>query len=276
MARDNMGGAQDDAALASPVVPADYYDDHYFRAVCAGSEEWSRSQGAAVAGLYPGSLRRARLQPGEVVVDIGTGRGDLLAAAIDLGAERAIGVEYSEAGVALARETLQAHGIEDRAEVLHADARAIPLDDGVADLVTMLDVVEHLAQSELELTLRQALRVLRPGRRVFVHTLPSRTLYDVTYRLQRLSRPGRWRTWPADPRNDWERRMHVNEQTVRSLRKTLRRVGFVDVDVAPGEWLHDEFVPSGRPRKLYRRLAAHPLTSRFGAADLWGEARRRA
>jgi hypothetical protein len=104
--------------------------------------------------------------------------------------------------------------------------------------------------------------------------MPNRTVYAVTYRLQRLGRPGRRARWPADPRNEHERRLHVNEQTATGLRRALRRAGFEDVRVRPGRWVHDEFVPDARARALYHRLAAHRLTARLGAADLWATARR--
>src|SRR4051794_32370941 len=68
----------DTSDLPDPVVSPDAYDEHYYRNWCAGYEEWSSSDGAEVADLYPGSLRRAGLRPGDVLVDIGTGRGELL------------------------------------------------------------------------------------------------------------------------------------------------------------------------------------------------------
>jgi ubiquinone/menaquinone biosynthesis C-methylase UbiE len=250
-----------------PAVSSDVYDTDYFLHAAAGYEAWSSSDGRELDHRYAGSLRIAELQRGETVIDLGCGRGELLVAALAAGAGRAIGVEYSLDGVALARRTLATQGAAERAELVHADIRAVPLPDGDADLVTMLDVVEHLTPTELEQTLREARRLLRPGGRILIHTLPNRLIYDVTYALQRRL-PGR-RTWPRDPRNDYERAMHVGEQTVGSLGRALRRGGFEHVRAWPGEWVHDEFVPATRPRRLYRRLAAHRLTRRLGAADIW-------
>jgi SAM-dependent methyltransferase len=253
------------------MVAADRYDEEYYLHTCGGSEEWRRSDGAEMAGVYPGSLQEARLAEGEVVVDIGTGRGELLVAALERGAAQAIGVEYSPAAVKLAQQTLDVNEINpDRGRVVEADARSVPLPDGVADLVTMLDVVEHLAPDELSAALRQAHRLLRPGGRILIHTFPTRTLYDVTYRLQRWARPSRIRTWPRDPRKELEHVMHVNEQSVRRLRRALRGAAFAEVDVRPGVWVYTEFLPDPDAARLYHRLARFGPTARFGVSNLWG------
>lgn len=261
------------AGLPDPVVPASAYDEAYYLQACMGHEAWTADPGAPIRGTYGYALRRAGLRPGEVLVDVGTGRGELLAAAMQSGAARAIGVEYSPAAVALAHRTLEAQGVE--AEVVLADARAVPLPDGVADLVTLLDVVEHLTGDELARALREARRLLRPGGRIVAHTFPNRLVYDVTYRLQRLCVRGRRRRWPADPRGELERTMHVNEQTRGSLRRALRAAGFADVQAGFGELIYDAIVPEADPRArtLVHRLAAHRLTRPLGRADLWASGR---
>jgi cyclopropane fatty-acyl-phospholipid synthase-like methyltransferase len=257
-------------SLPPPAVAPEVYDDHYYRHVAAGADAWRASEGAAPDPLYEGALRLAGLRAGETVVDVGCGRGELLAVALGMGAQRAIGIEYAPAAVALARATCAGTA----ADVRQADARALPVDDAGADLVTMLDVVEHLAPDELHAALGEARRILRPGGRLFVHTLPNATIYRVTYRLQRWSRPGRWRAWAAQPRNEHELRMHVNEQTVRSLRGALRRAGFASPEVWLGQWVHTTFVPEERAARLYHRLAARRVTRPLGAGDIWARAPR--
>jgi ubiquinone/menaquinone biosynthesis C-methylase UbiE len=223
-----------------------------------------------MAGIYTAALERAGLEPGEVVVDIGTGRGELLAVAVQHGAVRAIGVEYSPAAVKLAQQTVEVHGIRGNAEVILADARRVPLDDGLADLVTLLDVVEHLTVAELDGALAEAYRLLRPGGRLLAHTFPTRTVYDV-YRWQRRLVPGRRRRWPANPRHPLENLMHVNEQTVRSLRAALRRAGFREPTATLGAWVFTDFVPSRAGKQLYKIFAKFPPTRPLGVANLWGE-----
>jgi SAM-dependent methyltransferase len=268
------GEAGERSQLRAPTVPASAYDEGYFLHDCMGADEWRESGGRRAAALYGAMLRMADMRPGVRLLDIGTGRGELLVTALDLGADEAVGVDYSAAAVELARRTLSAAGSPPGADALLADARRIPVDDGRFDLVTMLDVVEHLSPPELALSLAEAHRALRPGGTLFIHTMPNRLIYDVTYRIQRSLSPGRRRAWPADPRNELERRMHVNEQTPAGLRFALRDAGYAAVRVRLGEWIYTDFLPDRRAGATYHRLARVPVLRRFAVADLYALARK--
>lgn len=251
--------------LPAPAVSPDLYDEEYFREWCAGYDEWVTSNGRKVAGIYPGFLKRAGFRHDDVVVDMGTGRGELPVTAVELGARRAVGVEYSAAAVAMAQQTLAQHGVADRAEILLADVRSVPLPDGCADLVCFVDVVEHLTPDELHAALLEARRLLRPGGKAVAHTMPNRLTYDVTYRALQATVG---RRWPKNPRHPHELTMHVNEHTARSLRRAFTNAGF-RVDVELGEWIRDEHPPSARIRRLYRLGAKLGPVAHLTVADLW-------
>jgi ubiquinone/menaquinone biosynthesis C-methylase UbiE len=271
-----QSGADDSGAGTppdAPVVAADEYDEDYYRTHCAGAIEWSESGGTRMSGIYHGVLELASFRAGETLVDLGTGRGELPALAATRGAAHAVGVEYSADAVRLAHQTVTAQGVSDRVEIVQADARSVPLPDAMADLVTMVDVAEHLAPAELDAALAEARRLLRPGGRLFVHTFPTRTLYAVNYRLLRAV--ALRRRWPRDPRNDYEHRLHINEQTIRVLRRTLRRAGFDDVDVHLGSWVYVDHLPDEWARRLVRNLGKHRGVSRFARSDIVAVARRR-
>lgn len=262
------------ADLPPAAVSPDLYDERYYRQTCAGAEIWDGTDGAQIHPQYPAVLRMAGLAPGEVLLDVGCGRGELLVAAVQAGAVEAIGIEYSAAARALAARTLAAHGAEATCRVLDGDARRLPLGDASADLVTLLDVVEHLAPEELAAALAEARRALRPGGRIFIHTMPNRWVFTITYRLMRLLAPWRLRTWPQDPRTPEERTMHVNELTRRELAGSLRAAGFDHVEVRYGAWVREDIAPTRAGRLTLRVLAKLRPTRPLGAADLWASARR--
>jgi len=257
------------AELPPPLVPPEAYTEAYYCESCMGAQAWSATAGAGADPLYALYVRRSGLRTGEVLVDVGCGRGELLVEALRAGASRAVGVEYAPAAVALARRTLAAADAGPEAEVRLADARALPLPGASADVLTLLDVVEHLSATELAGALAEARRVLRPGGRLLVHTLPNRVIYTVTYRAMRAVRG---RGWPRDPRNDLELRMHVNEQSLGSLRRCVRRAGFTDVRATLGHQVYDAFLPEPAARTWLHRLAAHRPTARLGVVDLWAHA----
>lgn len=101
-------------------------------------------------------LLQAGLRPGLNVIDVAVGTGlvarEALAITGDQGA--VIGVDVSEAMLAIAREKLNIPLIQGTAE-------ALPVADGVADFVTMGYALRHVA--DLQVTFREALRVLRPN-----------------------------------------------------------------------------------------------------------------
>jgi len=182
------------------------------------------SGGARLRPRLARSLDLAQLGPGVRMLDLGCGRGEVAVHAALRGAS-VVAVDYSPDCARLTREAAEIMGREDGStpniEVLLADATALPFPDASFDRVTMLDVVEHLVPWQLDGAMQEVRRILKPDGFAVVHTVPNRWALTVGYPLLRLVRPG----LPEDPRTDYEHEVHVNEQDIVGLRRTLRRAG---------------------------------------------------
>ena len=181
----------------------------------AAAETQGLPEAAMLASLGCGNpTALAELNPGEVVLDLGSGGGiDVLLSARRVGPTgRAYGLDMTDDMLALANENRRRAGATN-VEFLKGEIEDIPLPDASVDVIISNCVIN--LSSDKDRVLREAFRVLRPGGRFAVADVVTRGDIDPEIRASVLA----WVGCIAGA---------LDEQVYRDK---LTAAGFVDIDV---------------------------------------------
>jgi arsenite methyltransferase len=146
------------------------------------------------------TLRALALQPGEQILDIGSGPGLLVADMAEVVGQsgRVTGLEISDSMLALGRRRCAHPAIRERVAFVKADAVALPFPDSTFDVAVSTQVYEYVA--DLKAAFAELHRVLRPGgRALIIDTDWDSIVWNATNqkRMQRLLTA--WTKRFADP-----------------------------------------------------------------------------
>jgi ubiquinone/menaquinone biosynthesis C-methylase UbiE len=234
-----------DGPTGTDKAPPSEYSDSYFLKRLGGFQEFRESGGRRIPPRFVKALRLARIRPGERVLDIGCGRGEMVIQPALLGAH-GVGVDYAPDALRIALDALATHPAEVRARaaVLAMDATKLGFRDESFDVIFMNQLVEHFYPDELNAMLAETRRLLKPGGRLILNTSPNRVLYNMTYPIYirnvhrvvcRIAELAHYQSYviaptlpigPEHPRSEEERRQHVNEQTASELARTVSNCGY--------------------------------------------------
>ena len=233
-------------------VDSKLYDKEYFDSI-DGAHYFAEGK-TAPKFLY--AARISGLIEGDNALDIGCGRGDLMMALARQGAD-VTGIDYSEKALEIAQQAIdqQPADLKHKLKVSHSNATALNFPNQTFDYVFMTDIVEHLYPSELQKCFEECHRVLKPEGKLIVHTAPNRWYNDFGYPLweQPVNKVLNWlfnqKLLTRPIRTELDFNVHINEQTVPSLKKYLMKTGFNSKI-----WLGSEYVQPAKKDSAVMQL----------------------
>jgi len=132
--------------------------------------EWQFEKGPDTIKFYMPVATPQEMFKDKVVLDIGCAAGGKTLFFASHGVKKIYGLEFLTHYQKEADELAQKLNLADRFEFLSANAEALPFKDNSIDTIIMNDVFEHL--DEPEICLREALRVLCKGGRIYLNFPP--------------------------------------------------------------------------------------------------------
>jgi 2-polyprenyl-3-methyl-5-hydroxy-6-metoxy-1,4-benzoquinol methylase len=176
---------------------------------------------------------------GKLVLDFGCGRGSMLKRLAAQGVS-CQGLEFSAASAAEAERNVGAHPLF--RGVLVADALPSSIAAESVDVVLLIEVIEHLLPDDIQPTLAEIRRVLKPGGRVVV-TTP----HDEDLAASMLHCP--------DCGSTFHRWQHVRTFKPAALSSLMAGAGFEEQLCAPLTFTMDASRPAGLLRTVLGAVA---------------------
>jgi len=237
----------------SPPVRHMEYDEKYFLTDCGGYYNFMEYHGLRIDERMSKSMEMANIEPNMHVLDIGSGRGEVVLHCA-LRKAKAVGIDYSLDAIKLANELRNRYEtIGHNIYFLRGNATKLPFKKNIFDRIFLLDVVEHLHKYELNELFQDLNNLLKKDGIIIIHTAPNKLYYDYGYNiigfflylLKGIK-------IEKDIRSDYEKNMHVNEQTPKNLYKLLKKNGF-NSKIRLFDSLHPDFL-------IRKNLPDHPLS----------------
>ncbi|MBV21957.1 MAG: hypothetical protein CMI57_00450 [Parcubacteria group bacterium] len=197
-----------------------------------------------ISPKFEHAVNMAKLRSGMKILDIGSGRGDIVLASARKNVY-SYGIDYARDAIEIAKVAKQSLPIHLASFFLvhQASADTLPFKENTFDKIFFMDVAEHLPPSDLLQCFKECKRTLKEDGELIIHTSPNRWYNDFGYPFWEqpinkiLNRVFKQNLLTREIRNEMDLKVHVNEQTIISLKDYLRKAGF-----QPKIWLGDEYI----------------------------------
>lgn len=149
---------------------------------CGYFTDWNNTLEQAQIDKLDMICRKLRLQPGERMLDIGSGWGALICHAAEHYGVHAHGVTLAEEQISLTREKIRERGLEDRVTVELKDYNDL---EGQFDKISSIGMVEHVGIANMPLYLNK-INSLLPDRGIFLNHGITRTAKKTKKQFNRV------------------------------------------------------------------------------------------
>ncbi|MBA4320657.1 MAG: hypothetical protein C0412_19870 [Flavobacterium sp.] len=220
-------------------VDSKIYDRSYFLNAVEGYQNFDDFL-SNINPKFKKGLKMAKLKKGERILDVGCGRGEMVFFANLLYGCEGVGIDYAKDAIEICDESKKRLNLQNNEFVrfLQVDSDRLPFEDKSFDVIFFMDVWEHIYPEQIDQLLKEFRRLLRDNGRLIVHTSPNKKFFGIgfpryTYYFnyvinKLLYRPLLKKNMTrsnVNPRSEYEKMMHINEQTVEGMELSLAKAG---------------------------------------------------
>ena len=250
-----------------------YSKEYFLSDRCDGYKEFLNNK--SLSYIKKKQLKILSPKEGEMILDIGCGRGEVLYNCEEKGAV-VFGIDYSKDALEISKETLS--NVK-KSCLCCSLASPIPFKSDMFDKILIGDVIEHLTPEDTENCIKEISRILKKDGFVLIHTSPNIYFKKIVLPLMEyfLGIIGKKNLLGEISRHIAQDNVHINEYNPFRFKKlvkssTLRFNMWLDKDILrEGESrFTQEFVKSPFTRLISKVLSMKPFIYIF-SNDFWAK-----